>query len=119
MPATRAQAAMVSAPPMQKPMTPTLPLDAGQMLDRAGDVLVRGADEVEAAHHVVGLVRLLRHAALVEVGRQRVVARAREAIGDAADLVVQPPPFLDHDDARLALAGFGQVALAGRCRRDA
>jgi hypothetical protein len=48
---------------------------ASEMLHGAGNVLVGGADEVEPAHHVVGLVRLLRHAALVEVGRQRVVAR--------------------------------------------
>jgi len=78
------------------------------VLHRPGNVLVGGADEVEAAHHVVGLVRLLGHAALVEVGRQRVVALAREPVGDAADLVVETPPFLDHDDPRLALPGLGQ-----------
>jgi hypothetical protein len=34
-----------------------------------------------------------------------------EAVGDPANLVVEPPPFLDDDDTRPAAAGTRQIAL--------
>ena len=84
------------------------------MLDRAGNVLVGGADEIEAAHHVIGFIRLLRDAAFVEVWRQGVVTGRGEAVGGGLDLIVEAPPFLDDDNAGLALACFGEIALAAR-----
>ena len=60
---------------------------------------------------MVGLVGHRREPALVEVGRERVVAGAGETVGDPANLVVETPPFLDHDDAGPALAGGREIAL--------
>jgi hypothetical protein len=112
---------MVSAPPMQKPIAATLPPTAthAQVVDRAANVLVRGAGKIQAVHQVAGLVRLLRDAALEQVGRQGVEAGAGEAVGDAADLVVEPPPFLDHHHAGTTLPGQLASQPRQRCRRAA
>ena len=76
-----------------------------QVLDRAAQILVGRAGKIEALHHVVGFVRFRGDPAFVKVWRDGVVAGARKAVGDAADLVVQPPPFLNHDHAGPAVAG--------------
>jgi hypothetical protein len=96
-----------------------LAAEASQVVDRTTNVLVCGAGKIEAVHQVAGLVRLLRDAALVEVGRQCVEPGAGEAVGDAADLVVEPPPFLDHHHTRTALPLQRQPAAASCCRRAA
>src|SRR5205085_12094668 len=72
---------------------------------------MRRIGEVKVAHQVVRLVRDRREATLVEIGGKGVVAGARKPVGDAADLVVETPPFLDHDDARPALPGGREIAL--------
>jgi hypothetical protein len=89
---------------------------AMQMLNGAANVLVGGAGKIEAVHQVAGLVRILRDAALEQVRRQRVVAGGGEAVGDAADLRIEAPPFLDHHHTRAALAGTGEIAAYRRCR---
>jgi hypothetical protein len=84
-----------------------------QMIDRAANVLVGGSRKIQTVHQVIRLVGLLGHAALEQVRCQRVVAGPREAVGDAANLVIQAPPFLDHHHAGLALPGAGKVAATG------
>ena len=88
-----------------------------EMPGGAAQVLMGGAGEVEPFHPVAGLVRVAGHAALVEIGRQRVEAGRGEAVGDAADLVVQSPPFLDHHDSGPAGARLGIVAARGAAVR--
>src|SRR6202035_416770 len=45
------------------------------------------------------------------IGRQRVEAGQREAVAHALDLILQPPPFLDHHHARrIAAGGIGEIA---------
>ena len=83
-----------------------------QVIDRAANVLVRGAGKIQAVHQVVGLVGLLRHAALEQIGRQGVVPGSGQAIGDAANLIVEPPPLLNYDHARTILRGVGKVTAA-------
>jgi len=66
---------------------------------------------IETGHQMVGFVGFGRQAALVEIGGQRVVAGAREAVGDTADLVVEAPPLLNHHDPRPALPRRRQIGL--------
>src|SRR5947208_437107 len=70
---------------------------------------MRRIGEIKVAHQVVGLIRDRREATLVEIGGKGVVAGARKPVGDAADLIVETPPFLDHDDARPALPGRREI----------
>ena len=81
------------------------------MLRRAAQILIRRVGKIEPAHQVVGLIGHGGEAALVEVGRKRVVAGPGKTVGDAANLVVEAPPFLDHDDTRPALPGGREIAL--------
>jgi hypothetical protein len=62
---------------------------------------------------VVGFFLLDRALAAVEVGHERQITRLREAVGHAANLVVQAPPFLDHDDGGRAfgLLRAGEITL--------
>ena len=76
-------AAMVSAPPMQKPMTATLPLCPFRCCAAPRRSWCVAPRKSRPAHQMVGLVRRRGHAALVEVGRERVVAGAGEAVGNA------------------------------------
>ena len=82
------------------------------MIDRAANVLMRGAGKIEAVHQMTGLVRFLRDATLEQIGRQRVEPGRRKTIGNAADLLVEPPPFLDHYHTGSALPCIGQIAAA-------
>src|SRR4029077_11202403 len=50
-------------------------------------------------------------AALIQIGSQRIVAGAGKAVGHPADLVVETPPLLDHDDPRPSLPGCRQIAF--------
>ncbi len=72
------------------------------MQHRAADILAGGIAEIEAAHQMFGFGGLYRRLAAVQVGNQCGVAGGGKAVGNTADLVVQPPPFLDHDQARCA-----------------
>jgi hypothetical protein len=60
-------------------------------LRAAAQILVRGVRKIEALHQVVGLIGGRRQTAAIEIGSQRIVAEARQAVGDAADLVVETP----------------------------
>lgn len=91
---------------------------ATQVIDGAANVLMRGAGEIQAVHQVAGLICVLRNAALEQVGRQGSEPGPREAVGNPADLVVQPPPFLDHHHAGTALSRSGEIALAGTAVRS-
>ena len=107
---------------MQKPIAPT---DARR--DRVvGDQEVDGTGEVtggpidrQVGHQLAGLVRVVRRRAAVQVGRERDEALSRQPVGDARDVVGQPPPLLDHDDAGAAAGlrhrevAVGVVAVAG------
>ncbi len=72
-----------------------------QVLDRAAHIL-RGALDIQLHHHLPGLVRLGGDHAVIEIGRERVIARRREALGDIFDMLLspQPPPLLEDDHAR-------------------
>jgi len=83
-----------------------------QLQRSAAQVLMGRRGKIETGHQVVGLVGLARQPALVKIGRQRVVAGAREAVGDPANLVVETPPLLNDDDPGPVVAGHRQVALA-------
>src|SRR6185503_12806337 len=63
-------------------------------------VLAGRVAEVEVLHEVLGFLGLEGHLAAIQVGHQRAVAGLGELVGDALDLVVEPPPFLDHHHAR-------------------
>src|SRR5207249_3217241 len=77
---------------------------AAQVVDRTGQVLRRLLD-IERHHHLRGLVGLVhRDLAAVHVGRERDEALARVPVAHLFDLLVEPPPLLDHDDAGAAAA---------------
>src|ERR1700722_12952508 len=61
----------------------------------------------------MSLFGLNRGLAAVQVGHERDVPRARQAVGDAADLFVHAPPLLDDDDCRGTggMRRLGQVTL--------
>jgi hypothetical protein len=69
------------------------------MLRRAANVLRCRVAEVETGHQVLGFGGINRDFALVKVGYERAVTESGETVGHAFDLIVQAPPFLDHDDA--------------------
>ena len=81
-----------------------------EVLQRALHLDLGSPDPIEPLHQVVGLVGHGRHPAVVEVGRGRREPGRREALGHALDLVVQAPPFLDHDDAGARAVHLGQIA---------
>jgi hypothetical protein len=61
---------------------------------------------------------------LVEIGRQCVETRRRKTIAQSLDLVLKPPPLLDHDDAGgVPFRGVGEITLGflavGTFERDA
>src|SRR5204863_8156891 len=58
-----------------------------------------------------GLVVHGAERALVKILRWRVVSGTCKPVGDAADLVVESPSFLDHDDAWAALSRGREIAL--------
>ncbi len=69
-----------------------------QIIDRALNILDRpGA--VKFHRQLASFVWLGGFPPAIQVWRQRDEALAREAPGDILDVVVQPPPFLNHDDA--------------------
>mmetsp|Transcript_21584 Transcript_21584/g.51159 ORF Transcript_21584/g.51159 Transcript_21584/m.51159 type:complete len:251 (-) Transcript_21584:430-1182(-) len=84
-----------------------------QVLHRAAHILRGRLAEVQARHQVVGLLGLDGALPAVEVRHQGREAGAGEALGHAADLVVQAPPLLDHDDRPHGLLGLGEVAGQG------
>jgi hypothetical protein len=83
-----------------------------QMGHRTADVLKGGTGEIQAVHHVTGLIRVLGHTALEEIRRQRIEAGRSKAIHDTADLGIEPPPLLEDHHTRAVGAGVGEVALA-------
>src|SRR5712691_490817 len=60
---------------------------------------------------MVGLIGCADDPPLVEIGGERVVAGAGKAVGDAANLVVQAPPFLDDHDAGPVIPGARHIAF--------
>ena len=82
-------------------------------LHRAANVLRGGIAKVERAHEVVCFFRFDGGFASVQVGHQCLKAGNGKAICDAANLVIEPPPFLDdHNGRGLGFAcRLGQVAL--------
>src|SRR5262249_34804052 len=94
-----------------KPHDRDLAARALQVLRRAPQILMRGIRKIEIAHQMVRLVRHGGQPALVEVRRERIVPGAGKPGGDAADLVVEPPPLLDDDDPRAPLPGSREIAF--------
>src|SRR5690606_13173210 len=81
-----------------------------EVVDGAAQVLF-GLFDLHGHHQLPGLVRLIDHLAVVEVGGERYEAFLREAVADVLDVAVEAPPFLDNDDALAGSAfGFRQVA---------
>jgi hypothetical protein len=80
-----------------------------QELHRASDILRRRIAEIQPRHQMMRLFGLNRGLAAEEVGHERNVACVGQTVGDAADLFVDPPPFLDDDDCR----GTGSVLRLG------
>ena len=105
---------------MQKPMTPTLPpaspRPAGDLVDGAAHVL-GGLLDVQRHHQLAGLVGLGGRLAVVQVGGEGDEALGGEAVAHVLDVVDQPPPLLDHDDAGAAARTPGRPGSPGRsCR---
>ena len=85
-----------------------------EVLDRTANILLGGVEEIQRRHLLGRAVRVMigHDDALVEVRRQGVEPREREAIDHRFDLLRQPPPFLDDDDPwRVAARGVGEIAL--------
>jgi hypothetical protein len=76
------------------------------------DVLRGSVGEVEVAHHVLGFRRIKGDVAPVDVRHQSPVAAFGEPVDDALDLVVEPPPLLDNNDARRAAASIRLAVVA-------
>src|SRR5262249_24512919 len=75
-------------------------------------VLRRGVEEIEAPHVVLRLFRLHSYLSAIEIGDENPITRGRETTGDAFDLLIKSPPFLDYNDGgrvRIPLR-FGIVA---------
>ena len=72
---------------------------AAEVVDGAGHVLGRLLD-VQRHHQLTGLVglRMGPSLAVVQVGRERDEPFAGVPVAHLLDLVVEPPPLLDHDD---------------------
>jgi hypothetical protein len=85
----------------------------GDVVHRSTHLLL-GLRHVHRHHLLLGLVRLLGGLAVEQVRRQRDVALRGEAVANAADVIVDPPPLLEHDDAGAFALGLGEVALR-RC----
>ncbi len=83
-----------------------------EVVDRAGQVL-GGLLDVQRHHHLGRLVGLPdRNLAAVHVGPEGDEPFARVPVAHLLDLLVEPPPLLDHDDAGTAPAvRHRQVAL--------
>ena len=85
---------------MQKPRPPPWRgFGALQVLDGAADILLRRVVPIEALHQVARLLSIARDLAAKEIRDERPKASAGEPIGDRLDLSIEPPPFLDDDDA--------------------
>jgi len=84
-----------------------------QELHGTADILRGGIAEVQCRHQVMRFFRVERRLAAEKVGYESDVPRVRQTVGDAADLIVDPPPLLDHHDGRSAgrLLRLGQVAV--------
>ena len=82
-----------------------------QEVDGAAEVL-RGLVDGQGHHHRAGLVGVVRGPAAVQVRRQGDEPGGGQAVGDVGDVVGQPPPLLDDQDAGAgAGGGHGQVAV--------
>ena len=86
---------------------------AAEILHGAAHGLRGGVHEIQRVHLFAGGIGVVigHHLALVEIGRQGVEAGQREAVAHALDLILQPPPFLDHHHTRrVAAGGVGEIA---------
>ena len=83
-----------------------------QEVDGAAHLLGRLAD-VERHHQLAGLVGLGRGASAVQIRRQGTEPGGGEAVAHALDVGHEPPPLLDHDDARPATIGWCVVPVPG------
>ncbi len=84
-----------------------------QILHCTADVLSRRRAEVESLHQVLRFLLFERFLAAVEIRDQSTVSGRREVVRNAANLVVESPPLLNHDDA-----GLGTVRIAGQVAID-
>src|SRR5262249_34102802 len=80
-----------------------------QVLHCPAHVLFRGAYPVEPSHEMVRFVRLGGDPPLIQIRRQRIKARGREAIAHPTDLIVESPPLLDDHDMFCTASGCGQI----------
>jgi hypothetical protein len=82
-----------------------------EVLHGTANVLTGRIGKVELFHQVMGFLFFYGHRAAIQVRNQHHIARGSQAISNAANLFVQPPPFLnDHNPRRaFALGGRGQV----------
>src|SRR5262249_19743798 len=58
---------------------------------------------IQALHELSGLFGALCSLAVVEIGGQRGISLSREPVRDVLDVIVQSPPFLNHNQASLCL----------------
>ena len=85
-----------------------------QEVHRAAEV-PRRAVLRQIGHELTRLVGVMGHPAAEQVGRECDEALAGERVRDTGDVVGEPPPLLDDDDARpAARGGEGEIAV---CRR--
>jgi hypothetical protein len=86
-----------------------------EILGRAAYQLVGRFDKVERAHFAVcGFRVVIRHDGPgIEVRCERLISRRGEPVANALDLILQPPLFLDDDDAwSVGAPGFSEIARA-------
>src|SRR3984893_10844949 len=84
-----------------------------QVLHGTTNILTGGVAEVESAHQMVRLFLFNRRFSAVEIGDQREITGLCEPVGYAANLVVQTPPLLNHDDGgcTLEVLRLGEISL--------
>src|ERR1700730_4948100 len=105
----------VTAPPMQKPVSPhRTPVAVRYSGAPPAPPRTGRFEKVDLAPLAIGRPAVvIGHArAGIEIGGERLVARRGEAVADALDLDPYSPPFLDHDDAR-RIGGRGLAEIAG------
>ena len=96
---------------MQKPMQPTLPVTSSRARRKSAapsrsPSTVASDIENSRLHHRLHVARRRRPAfARVEVDAERYVAEVGDAVGDVADVLVEPPGLVDHDHAGGGVGG--------------
>src|SRR5207253_552601 len=80
-----------------------------QVLHGSAHVLFGGAYPIESGHEMVRFVWLGSNSPFIEIRRQSVKARGREALAHPTDLIVESPPLLNDHDVFCTASSCGQI----------